>query len=185
MKDAYSFHSSNEDFVKYYEWMKWVYLKIFEKIGLGEDTIIALADWGTFTEKFSHEFQVKTEIGEDNIYECLKCWTNFNEELIDLEKGFECLECKSKEYNKFPASEIWNIFPLETKFTQAFWVKYLAENNKMETPLMWCYGIWVSRAMWLVAEKYVTEKGIKWPENIAPATAAIKKPINSGKICTK
>lgn len=169
MKDAYSFHSSDKDFQKYYEWMKKVYLRIFSKLGLWEDTIIALADGWTFTDKFSHEFQVKTEIWEDTIYECLSCKTNFNEELIDLKKGFECLECKNKEYNKFCASEIWNIFPLETKFTSAFWVKYLDENNKMETPLMWCYGIWVSRAMWLVAEKYVWEKWVSWPENIAPA----------------
>ena len=94
MKDAYSFHSSNEDFEKYYEWMKEVYLNIFKKIWLWEDTIIALADWGTFTDKFSHEFQVKSEIGEDVIYECQKCKTNFNEELIDLDSWFECLECK-------------------------------------------------------------------------------------------
>jgi prolyl-tRNA synthetase len=169
MKDAYSFHSSDEDFEKYYEWMKKVYLNIFKKIGLWEDTVIALADWWTFTEKFSHEFQVKTEIGEDTIYECQKCETNFNEELIDLSKGFKCLKCNNQEFIKFSASEIWNIFPLETKFTKAFWVQYLWEDNKMQTPLMGCYGIWVSRAMWLVAEKYVWEKGIAWPKNIAPA----------------
>ena len=169
MKDAYSFHSSNEDFEKYYEWMKWVYLKIFEKLGLWEDTIIALADWWTFTDKYSHEFQVKIEIGEDTIYKCSDCGVNFNEELIDLEKGFKCVKCGCEKSEKFSASEIWNIFPLETKFTSAFWVKYLAENNKMEIPLMWCYGIWVSRAMWLIAEKFAWEKWIKWPENVAPA----------------
>jgi len=67
MKDAYSFHSSNEDFVKYYEWMKKVYLNIFEKLWLWDDTVIALADWWDFIEKFSHEFQVKIEIWEDVI----------------------------------------------------------------------------------------------------------------------
>ena len=169
MKDAYSFHSSNEDFEKYYEWIKWVYLKIFERLGLWEDTIIALADWWTFTDKYSHEFQVKIEVGEDTIYKCSDCGVNFNEELIDLNKGFKCVKCNCEKSEKFSASEIWNIFPLETKFTSTFWVKYLAENNKMETPLMWCYGIWVSRAMWLIAEKFAWEKWIKWPESVAPA----------------
>ncbi len=169
MKDAYSFHSSDEDFQKYYEWMKEVYLNIFQRIGLWEDTIIAFADWWTFTDKFSHEFQVKIDIWEDTIYECKNCKTKFNEELIDLDSGFECLECKNKDFEKYPASEIGNIFPLETKFTKAFGVQYLGEDNKMQTPVMGCYGIWVSRAMWLIAEKYVTDKGIKWPENIAPA----------------
>lgn len=170
MKDAYSFHSSNEDFEKYYEWMKKVYLNIFQKLGLWESAVIALADWWTFTEKYSHEFQIKIEIWEDTIYKCDNCKINFNEELIDLKKGFKCLECNCKKSEKFSASEIWNIFPLETKFTKIFWVKYLSEDNKMETPLMWCYWIWVSRAMWLIAEKFVWEKWIQWPKNIAPAS---------------
>jgi len=169
MKDAYSFHSSDEDFVKYYEWMKKVYLKIFERLGLWDDTVIALADWWTFTDKYSHEFQVKLPIWEDDIYICKHCGLGHNKEIVDEEKGFVCAECKAKEYDLEKASEIWNIFPLETKFTNAFKLEYLDENNKMQTPKMGCYGIGVSRAMWIIAEKYVWEKWIKWPENIAPA----------------
>ena len=169
MKDAYSFHSSDEEFVEYYEWMKKVYLKIFERLGLGEDTIIALADWWTFTDKYSHEFQVKLDIWEDTIYKCKSCGTWHNEEVVDTEKWFVCLECGSKDFEKFRASEIWNIFPLETKFTKAFGVEYLDENNEMQIPKMWCYWIGVSRAMGIVAEKFAWEKWISWPENIAPA----------------
>jgi len=169
MKDAYSFHSSDEDFVKYYEWMKKVYMKIFERIGLWDDTVIALADGWTFTDKYSHEFQVKLPIWEDEIYICKNCQLGHNKEIIDEEKWFVCAECWSKEYELVKASEIWNIFPLETKFTDAFDVKYLDENGKEQTPKMGCYGIWVSRAMWIVAEKYAKENGIFWPENIAPA----------------
>lgn len=68
MKDAYSFHSSDEEFKEYYEGMKKVYLKIFERLWLGNDIYIAQADGGTFTDKYSHEFQVKLEIGEDLIF---------------------------------------------------------------------------------------------------------------------
>ena len=169
MKDAYSFHSSDEDFVKYYEWMKKVYLRIFERLGLWEDTVIALADWWTFTDKYSHEFQVKLDIWEDDIYICKSCGLGHNKEIVDEEKGFVCADCGAKEYDLEKASEIGNIFPLETKFTKAFGVEYLDENNKMQTPKMGCYGIGVSRAMWIIAEKYVWDKWIKWPENIAPA----------------
>jgi len=169
MKDAYSFHSSDEDFVKYYEWMKKVYLRIFERLGLWEDTVIALADWWTFTDKYSHEFQVKLDIWEDDIYICKSCGLGHNKEIVDEEKGFVCADCGAKEYDLEKASEIGNIFPLETKFTKAFGVEYLDENNKMQTPKMGCYGIGVSRAMWIIAEKYAWDKWIKWPENIAPA----------------
>ena len=169
MKDAYSFHSSDEDFVKYYDWMKEVYLRIFERIGLWDDTVIALADWWTFTDKYSHEFQVKLPIWEDEIYICKNCWLWHNKEIVDEEKWFICTSCGFKEYDLEKASEIWNIFPLETKFTKAFDVEYLDENNKKQIPKMGCYWIWVSRAMWIIAEKYAWEKWIKWPENIAPA----------------
>ena len=168
MKDAYSFHSSNEDFVEYYENMKSVYMKIFDRLGLWKDTYITLADWWTFTDKYSHEFQVVLPIWEDNIYICDKCNTSHNEEIV-WDK-FVCTSCKWVDYRVEKASEVWNIFPLETKFTKAFWVKYLDKDNKENIPLMWCYGIWVSRLMWVIAEYFMSEKWILWPESIAPAT---------------
>ena len=74
-------------------------------------------------------------------------------------------------YDSFKASEIWNIFHLWEKYTKAFWVKYLDENNKnVDRVEMWCYGIWVSRAMWIMAEYFMTEKWIAWPKEVAPAT---------------
>jgi len=168
MKDAYSFHSSNEDFEKYYENMKKVYMNIFDRLGLLKDTYITLADWWTFTDKYSHEFQVVLPIGEDNIYICDKCNTSHNEEIVG--ETFKCTSCSWTAHRVERASEIWNIFPLETKFSKAFWVKYLDENNKENTPLMWCYGIWISRIMWVIAEYYMKENSLVWPDNIAPAT---------------
>jgi prolyl-tRNA synthetase len=44
MKDAYSFHISNEEFEEYYEGMKKVYMKIFDRLDLLKDTYITLAD---------------------------------------------------------------------------------------------------------------------------------------------
>lgn len=68
------------------------------------------------------------------------------------------------------ACEIWNIFYLWDKYSKPFWLSFLDENNKMINKVeMWCYGIWVSRLMWVIAEYFVWEKWINWPENIAPA----------------
>jgi prolyl-tRNA synthetase len=58
MKDAYSFHLKDEEFVEYYEGMKKVYMRIFDRLDLLKDTYITLADGGVFTDKYSHEFQV-------------------------------------------------------------------------------------------------------------------------------
>ena len=69
------------------------------------------------------------------------------------------------------ASEVGNIFHLWTKYSKPFGLSYLDKDNKMQDEVeMWCYGIWVSRLMWVMAEYFMSEKGIVWPEHIAPAT---------------
>jgi len=69
------------------------------------------------------------------------------------------------------ASEVGNIFHLGTKYSAPFGLSYLDENNKMQDKVeMGCYGIGVSRLMGVMAEYFMTETGIAWPEHIAPAT---------------
>ena len=67
MKDAYSFHSNIEDFETFYETVKEVYMRIYDRLGIGADTVIADADGGTISDKNSHEFQTFLPIGEDII----------------------------------------------------------------------------------------------------------------------
>ena len=57
-----------------------------------------------------------------------------------------------------------------TRFTDAFNMKYTDVEWKSNSVYMWCYGIWVSRLMWVIAEYFMDEKGLVWPETIAPAT---------------
>jgi prolyl-tRNA synthetase len=120
MKDAYSFHDNEKEFLEYYEGIQKVYFRIFERLELLQDTYLTLADGGVFTDKYSHEFQVVLPIGEDEIYICDECGTSHNKEIIDTEKGFECTNCKSKLHRVETASEVGNIFPLETKFSKPF-----------------------------------------------------------------
>ena len=170
MKDAYSFHIDWAEFDEYYAGMQKVYMNIFKKLGLADVTYMALADWGDFTEKYSHEFQVEISIWEDTIYVCEDCWVAHNEEVVDLEAGFSCSSCKSVNHKIIKASEVGNIFPLETKFSNAFGLKMADENNKSQDVLMGCYGIGISRLMWVIAEYFMTEKWIAWPDSIAPAS---------------
>lgn len=73
MKDAYSFHTDDAEFLEFYENAKKVYMRIFERLGIGSDTYICVADGGDFTDKYSHEFQTVLPIGEDEIYICSGC----------------------------------------------------------------------------------------------------------------
>jgi prolyl-tRNA synthetase len=67
MKDAYSFHANIEDFEEFYENIKKVYMRVFNRLGIGADTVIADADGGAISDKNSHEFQTFLSIGEDII----------------------------------------------------------------------------------------------------------------------
>lgn len=170
MKDAYSFHLEDKEFVEYYEGIKKVYMKIFDRLWIGKDTLITLADGWVFTDKYSHEFQTILPIWEDDIYICDECNTSHNKEIVDLDAWFVCTECSSKKHIIKQASEVWNIFPLETKFSNPFWVSMLDSDNKDRDVIMWCYGIGISRLMWVIAEYFMEEKSISWPESVAPAS---------------
>jgi prolyl-tRNA synthetase len=81
MKDAYSFHTSEADLKKYYDTVKEVYMRIFERTGVAKDTVIALASGGDFTPDFSHEFQTICEAGEDTLFLAKKANIVFNLEV--------------------------------------------------------------------------------------------------------
>lgn len=323
MKDAYSFHATIEDFEEFYLWVIKAYNKIFERLWIWKDTVMADADWWAISDKNSHEFQTFLEIWEDTIVtdfkgycynlelaswiadlknisekeekmeifesipeivtmekmakyfdaplwkmlktvvykteswkyfsiiirwdlevnelkvekfigkkfgekfvqateeELLELWTirgfvtplkdseiskkflwNFADESLKSVKNFfwgaNKLALSSKNVNisdldiseisdfNFPiewfisknsweklifkkACEVWNIFHLWDKYSKPFWLSFLDENNKTVSKVeMWCYWIWVSRLMWVLAEYFMTEKWIAWPENVAP-----------------
>jgi prolyl-tRNA synthetase len=317
MKDLYSFHISKEDFEEYYEIAKQAYIRVFEKLGIGEVTVVALASGGDFTKNYSHEFQTKCEAGEDLIFydtenkiyynrevaaskaphydydkeiknrediygenivsveklveflkvpvemtiktilyesgskviaaavrgdyevdesklkkilevdelnlaseetvkrvtgaelgyagildlpkdviivcdEALEIMINFEvgankthyhtinanwgRDISKPEKFFDIKVAKvgdlnpisGKIYETFKAAEVGNIFPLETKFPDAFDFKYTDENGELKQVYMGSYGIGTSRLVGVIAEVMNDEKGLVWPAQIAP-----------------
>jgi len=320
MKDLYSFHTSEEDLQDYYHnKVKQAYIKIYDRLGIGEDTVIALASGGDFTKNFSHEFQTKCENGEDWIFFAKSINTYYNREVapckvaenlhskekflelkevftknincidglikflnLPIEKcvktvifenekhevivaalrgdreidegklikltnaktltlaspetvkkitgaeigyegiihlprnvkqfydnsiehlhNFECGANKTNYHNinvnwgrdvekpekfydfkvakqgdlheeteevyeVFKASEVGNIFQLNTKFTNAIDYTFTDQKGEQKPIFMGCYGIGTTRVMGVIVEKFHDEKGIIWPENIAP-----------------
>ena len=81
MKDLYSFHTSEQDLQNYYEQVKRAYHTIFERLGLGKDTLVVLASGGDFTSGFSHEFQTTCETGEDIVLYAASADLAFNREI--------------------------------------------------------------------------------------------------------
>jgi len=166
MKDLYSFHRDEKDLDSYYEKMKKVYFKIFQRCGLGKQTFLTLASGGSFC-KYSHEFQTVTPYGEDEIYLCQKCKLAINKEIIKEEK-YQCHECKSKKLEIKKAIEVGNIFKLKDKFSKPFHLTFVDKDGKEKIVFMGCYGIGLGRLMGAIIEVHHDEKGIVWPKEVAP-----------------
>lgn len=73
-----------------------------------------------------------------------------------------------KVYEVHRGVEVGNIFPLESKFTDALGVRYTDETGGQQSIIMGCYGIGVSRLMGVLAEHFADDRGLVWPEHIAP-----------------
>jgi len=167
MKDMYSFHIDQEDFDKFYKVAKDAYIKIYKRMGLTAK--VTEASGGAFTEKISYEFMVLTDAGEDDILYCDSCDYCTNVEVAgELQEGSDCPRCTKDKLKIARASEVGNVFDLGQKFTKAFDMGVLNAEGQKIYPIMGCYGVGISRSMGVIVEKYNDEKGIIWPEEVAP-----------------
>lgn len=162
MKDLYSFHRDEADLEKYYEEMKKAYGRVFGRLGL--DAILTEASGGTFS-KYSHEFQVLCETGEDTIYFCKKCRFARNREVIEDLKN--CPN-DNEPLTEATAAEVGNIFKLATKYSEPFDLTYTDRDGSQKLVVMGCYGIGISRLMGTIVEVYHDEVGIIWPKQVSP-----------------
>ena len=64
--------------------------------------------------------------------------------------------------------EIGHIFQLGRKYAESLGLKVLDENGKLVTVTMGSYGIGITRIMAAIAELFSDDKGLIWPEAIAP-----------------
>ena len=82
MKDAYSFHTSQEDLENYYERMARAYFRVFERAGIPE-VVSVKSDSGMIGGNVSHEYMLLVDAGEDSIVLCDDCGYSANMEAAD------------------------------------------------------------------------------------------------------
>lgn len=167
MKDLYSFHLSEDSLNEFYEKAKHAYENVFNRLGLGDDTFVTLASGGDFTSNYSHEFQTILESGEDEIYLDRKNKIAYNKEIATPEDAKK-LGVDFDKLEKVSASEVGNIFPLGTKYSELLNYRYVDEDNSQGLVWMGSYGIGISRLMGVIAEKMSDGKGLVWPQSVAP-----------------
>lgn len=169
MKDLYSFSRTEEEHAEFYKKVGEAYTRIFQKAGIGDRTYMTYASGGTFSQ-FSHEFQMLTDAGEDNIYVHEGKKIAINEEVYNDEVLAQ-LGVAKEELKQMKAVEVGNIFNLGTKFSEPLDLVYKAEDGANKPVIMGSYGIGVPRLMGAIVEACSDTKGIVWPMGVAPFDA--------------
>lgn len=166
MKDLYSFHADEKDLDAFYERAIGAYKAVFDRIGIGKFTYMTFASGGAFS-KYSHEFQTLCESGEDTIYISREKNIAINKEVL-TDNVLADLEINRDELEESNAVEVGNIFKLGTRFSETLGLGYKNEKGKSVPIIMGSYGIGPTRLMGVIAETLSDEKGLVWPESVAP-----------------
>ena len=172
MKDSYSFNIDEASLQETYLLMRNTYKKILERIGL--EYKIVKADSGAIGGDASEEFHVLAENGEDTIAISDASEFAINTELL-LNEGEDISSLEGKpspdgngviEIKK--GIEVGHIFQLGKIYTELMKVNVLNQEGRAIDLFMGCYGIGVSRLVAAAIEQNNDDKGILWPESIAP-----------------
>src|SRR3989338_2372307 len=172
MKALYSFSRSEEEFKQFYKQCAEAYMKIFQRVGLGDITYRTCAAGGSFTTGFTDEFQTLSTAGEDTIYVDKKKKIAINKEVY-TDENCARLGLDTKDLAEEKSIEVGNIFPLGTKYSQAMGLQFRDEEGNEKPVVMGSYGIGLGRLMGTVVEVCNDEKGIVWPASIAPYDAHV------------
>lgn len=167
MKDMYTLARTQDEHEQLYERVAEAYTRVYARLGIGDKTYRTAADGGYFTTRFSDEYQTLSDIGEDTVYVDEKKKLAINKEVLS-DENLAKLGLKREDLVEKKAVEVGNIFPLESKYTDALGLYYTDEKGQQQSIIMGCYGIGVSRLIGVIAEHFSDEKGLVWPESIAP-----------------
>ncbi|HZZ99130.1 MAG TPA: aminoacyl--tRNA ligase-related protein [Candidatus Paceibacterota bacterium] len=166
MKDMYSYNLSPEAHESFYQKAIEAYHRVFERIGLGDKTFLTFASGGAFTQ-FSHEFQTLTEAGEDVVYLHRDKKLAINKEVL-TDEVLEQLDVKRSELEEVRAAEVGNIFSFGSVKSEQLGLYFRDENGERRPVILGSYGIGISRLMGVLVEVSHDDKGIIWPEAVAP-----------------
>lgn len=166
MKDMYDFSRDENEHNVFYEKMKEAYKRIFKKVDIGDITYATFASGGIFSQ-FSEEFQTISEAGEDIIYIDEASGIAINKEVYTDEVIAQLGLDKDKLIEK-KSVETGNIFHLGDKFSVPLGLFYTNEKEEKLPVYMGSYGLGPTRLMGTLVEVLSDEKGIVWPESVAP-----------------
>ncbi|HEY0947945.1 MAG TPA: aminoacyl--tRNA ligase-related protein [Candidatus Paceibacterota bacterium] len=168
MKDLYSFSKDEEEHQAFFAKAREAYLKVFQRCGIGAETYVTFASGGIFSA-FSEEFQTLSDAGEDTIYVDEEKRLAVNKEVM-TDENLATLGLSREKLVEKKAIEAGNIFSLGTRFSEPLGLTFMDEKGENKPVVMGSYGIGPTRLMGIIAEALSDEKGLVWPEEVAPFT---------------
>jgi len=165
MKDAYSFHATDECLNNTYEDFVKLYTNVFTRCGL--EFRMVEADSGQIGGTGSAEFMALADIGEDTIVYNEEGTFASNREVHDLEEGDPSPDgVGTVKHAK--GIELGHVFKLGDKYSVSMGGYFLDEDGKQKPYIMGCYGIGVSRIIMAALEQRHDEDGIIWSKHLTP-----------------
>lgn len=166
MKDMYSYTADEASHKRFYDSAIAAYMRVFERVGLGDRTFLTFASGGAFTQ-FSHEFQTLSDVGEDVIYLHREKKLAINEEVL-RDDVLAQLGVARDELEKHAAIEVGNIFDFGGIKSKQLELSYKDEEGRDVPVHLGSYGIGITRLMGTIVELMADDKGLVWPESVAP-----------------
>lgn len=189
MKDNYSFDLTYEDALYSYQKMFLAYLRTYTRVGLR--AIPMRADTGPIGGDLSHEFIILADTGESEVYADPKWSTmdvtaaglgyedrdklaEYYEEMTSTyavtDEKYEPENCPVAEGDLLKARgiEVGHIFYFGTKYSEPFEATVQTKEGEETLVHMGSYGVGVSRLAGAIIEASHDDRGIIWPEEVAP-----------------
>jgi len=166
MKDMYSYTTDETEHQTFYDKTIEAYLRVFDRVGLGESTFVTFASGGAFTQ-FSHEFQTITDAGEDVTYINREKNIAINREVF-TDETLAKLGVRREELEEVKTAEVGNIFNFGTGKSEQLGLQFTDDQGKLVPVFLGSYGIGITRLMGVIVERNADEKGMVWPKAVSP-----------------
>ena len=176
MKDMYSYTLDEAAHETFYASVIEAYKRVFDRVGLGDRTYLTYASGGAFTE-FSHEFQTLSDVGEDVVYVHKEKGIAVNKEVMHPDV-LDSLGVLENELEEAKSIEVGNIFSFGDVKSNQLGLYYRDETGEEKPVILGSYGIGITRLMGTIVEIFADEKGIVWPESVAPFKAHLVCLVN-------
>lgn len=178
MKDGYSFDINLDAAKRTYQSMFYSYLRTFRRMGL--TAVPVQAESGAIGGNMSHEFQILADTGESTLYYDRRYEELVNNSRLQFEELTSLYAVEAEKHDPVTCPvpeehlmvkkgiEVGHIFYFGTKYSKVMGLKIIGQDGKPFYPEMGSYGIGVSRLVGAIIEAFHDEKGIVWPEAVAP-----------------